>query len=73
MSSGGCAVPHAQIAYLAAAAFRFVLLRKQTRYRAELDWLGRELKRTRPRAEGACLRLGQVVRRGGELYGGWRF
>ena len=71
--SGGCTVPQAQVAYLAAAAFRFVLQRKQTRYGAELDWLGRELTRTRPRAEGARLRLGQVVRRGGEVYGGWRF
>lgn len=67
------AVHHSQIVYLAAAAFRFVLGRKQTRYAEILRWLDVIWRTAKPRSDGEMVRLAQVVRNGNMTFGGWRF
>lgn len=42
--------------YLALAAFRSVLQRKQSRHRGFLEWIGGELEGRDMRAAAACLR-----------------
>jgi len=64
-------LPHVQ--YLAAAAFRFVLKRKQTRYAPVLHWLDSVGKESRPTTNGEAVRMMQVVKRGDVLFEGWRF
>ncbi|GMG08348.1 unnamed protein product [Aspergillus oryzae] len=54
-----CTVQHSQVQYLAAAAFRFVLSRKQTRYTLALRWLELVLKGSRPRSDAKAKRLAQ--------------
>ncbi|RMZ38088.1 telomerase reverse transcriptase [Aspergillus flavus] len=68
-----CTVQHSQVQYLAAAAFRFVLSRKQTRYTLALRWLELVLKGSRPRSDAKAKRLAQVVQKGNLMYGSWRF
>lgn len=68
-----CAVHRPQVMYLAAAAFRFVLGRKQTRYAVVLRWVDLVLKAARPRSDGEAVRMAQVVRYGNSTFGGWRF
>ncbi|THC99315.1 hypothetical protein EYZ11_001221 [Aspergillus tanneri] len=62
-----------QVQYLAAAAFRHVLGRKQTRYGAVLHWLDQIQRQARPKSNGKLAHLVQVVRKGNMLYGGWRY
>ncbi|OGM45577.1 hypothetical protein ABOM_006259 [Aspergillus bombycis] len=68
-----CTVQHSQVQYLAAAAFQFVLRRKQTRYALVLRWLELVLKGSRPRSDAKAMRLAQVVQKGNLMYGSWRF
>ncbi|KAJ5677257.1 uncharacterized protein N7477_002890 [Penicillium maclennaniae] len=68
-----CFVQLSHIQYLAAAAYRFVLKRKQTRYAPVLRWLDSVGKESRPTANGEAVRLMQVVKRGDILFEGWRF
>ncbi|KAJ5577953.1 Telomere reverse transcriptase [Penicillium hispanicum] len=68
-----CLVQLSHLQYLAAAAFRFVLKRKQTRYAPVLHWLDSLGKESRPATNSEALRLTQVVKRGTELFDGWRF
>jgi telomerase reverse transcriptase len=68
-----CTVQHSQVQYLAAAAFRFVLARKQTRYTTALRWLDMVLKGSRPKSNAKAIRLAQAVEKGNLMYGSWRF
>lgn len=68
-----CFVQLRHIQYLAVAAFRFVLQRKQTRYAAVLRWLDGLGRQTRPTSNADAVRLMQVVRAGTALFEGWRF
>ncbi|KAJ5331188.1 Telomerase reverse transcriptase [Penicillium atrosanguineum] len=68
-----CFVQLSHVQYLTAAAYRFVLKRKQTRYAPVLRWLDLVGKESRPRANGEAVRMMQVVKRGDILFEGWRF
>lgn len=68
-----CFVQLSHVQYLTAAAFRFVLKRKQTRYAPVLRWLDSVGKESRPSANGEAVRMMQVVKRGDILFDGWRF
>ena len=68
-----CVVNRSQIVFLAVAAFRFVLGRKQTRYREVLRWLDAIWRGAKPRSDKEMIRLTQVVRKGNSTFGGWRF
>lgn len=68
-----CSVQKPQVQYLAAAAFRFVLRRKQTRYAEVLRWVELVWKAARPNSDRAALRMAQVVRNGNSTFDGWRF
>lgn len=68
-----CDIPQSQIQHLAASAFRFVLDRKQTRYGAVLCWLEGVSRMTRPKSDGAAVRLAGVLRQGRLTFGEWRF
>lgn len=68
-----CFVQPSHLQYLAAAAFQFVLKRKQTRYGPVLRWLESLGKAARPTTNAEAVRLGQVVKRGNALFEGWRF
>ncbi|KAJ5683012.1 hypothetical protein N7462_006177 [Penicillium macrosclerotiorum] len=68
-----CAVQLSHLQYLGAAAFRFVLKRKQTRYARVLQWLDSLVKGSRPATNAEAVRLQQVVRRGTTLFDAWRF
>lgn len=68
-----CFVQLSQLQYLAAAAFRFVLQRKQTRYAPVLRWLDSLGKASRPTSNTETIRLAQVVKKGNALFEGWRF
>ncbi|KAJ5082191.1 hypothetical protein N7532_011234 [Penicillium argentinense] len=68
-----CFVKFHHIQFLAAAAFRFVLKRKQTRYAAVLQWLDSQLKDSRPKTNSAASQLTQVAKRGNALFEEWRF
>jgi telomerase reverse transcriptase len=68
-----CLVQQQQVQYLAAAAFRFVLGRKQTKYAKVLHWLERVWKAARPQSDGKAARLAQVVRNGNSVFASWRF
>jgi telomerase reverse transcriptase len=71
--SFSCFVARRHIQYLTAAAFRFVLLRKQTRYATVLRWLDRLAKQARPTADAEALRMAQAVRKGNVVFDEWRF
>lgn len=66
-------IPPSHIHHLTTSAFRFVLIRKQTRYAQVLRWLDSVGKATRPRADGSAARIARVVREGNSVFGGWRF
>ena len=66
-------VKSSHVQYLAAAAFRFVLRRKQTRYAPVLHWLDLVAKESRPATNSEAVRLMQVIKRGTALFDGWRF
>lgn len=66
-------IPPSHIHHLTTSAFRFVLIRKQTRYVQVLRWLDGVGKATRPRADGSAARIARVVREGNSVFGGWRF
>lgn len=68
-----CFVQSSHLRYLAAAAFQFVLKRKQTRYVPVLRWLDSQGKAARPTTDAEAVRLVQVVKRGNVLFEGWRF
>ncbi|KAF7123031.1 hypothetical protein CNMCM5793_001207 [Aspergillus hiratsukae] len=68
-----CLVQQQQVQYLAAAAFRFVLGRKQTKYAKVLRWLEQVWKAARPQTDGKAARLAQVVRNGNSVFASWRF
>lgn len=70
---GRCKVTYHQIQYLGAAAFQFVLGRKQTRYAGVLCWLDGTITEARESSPGSYALLAQVVRTGNLTYGGWRF
>ncbi|KAI9924072.1 hypothetical protein MW887_007311 [Aspergillus wentii] len=72
-SEVACSVSQMQVQYLAAAAFRFVLNRKQTRYAIVLRWLEQLGKAVRPKSDRKAIRMAQVVRSGNATFGGWRF
>jgi telomerase reverse transcriptase len=68
-----CFVQLSHVQHLSAAAFRFVLKRKQTRYAPVLHWLDSVGKESRPTTNGEAVRMMQVVKRGNVLFEGWRF
>jgi telomerase reverse transcriptase len=72
-SSFSCFVQQSHIIYLAAAAFRFVLKRKQTRYRELLGWLNERIKQARPMTDSEAFRMMQVVKKSNEKFEEWRF
>ena len=72
-SSFSCFVQLAQLRFLAAAAFRFVLKRKQTRYVVVLRWLDELARGARPTSDSEVVRMMQVVRKGNVLFEEWRF
>ena len=72
-SSFSCFVQQSHVIYLAAAAFRFVFKRKQTRYREVLRWLDDKIKQARPTSDSQALRMMQVVKKSNEKFEEWRF
>lgn len=68
-----CFLQLRHLQYLAAAAFRFVLNRKQTRYVAVLRWLDTLSKESRSQSNAEALRLQQAVKKGTALFEEWRF
>ncbi|CAG8429897.1 unnamed protein product [Penicillium salamii] len=68
-----CSVQPSQLKFLAAAAFRFVLKRKQTRYVAVLRWLDSLAREARPTSDSASLRMTNVVKKGNAIFEQWRF
>ncbi|OOF93828.1 hypothetical protein ASPCADRAFT_209064 [Aspergillus carbonarius ITEM 5010] len=66
-------VHQSEVEYLAAAAFRFVLGRKQTRYTRELRWLDVIVREAQPKCKTQACHLAQVVRAGNSTYGCWKF
>lgn len=68
-----CFVQLSHLQFLTAAAFRFVLKRKQTRYAPVLSWLESVGKSSKPLTNAEAVRLAQVVKRGNVLFGEWRF
>lgn len=72
-ASFSCFVTRRHIQYLTAAAFRFVLVRKQTRYTTVLRWLDQLAKHARPASNAEALRIAQVVRKGNAVFEEWRF
>lgn len=72
-SSFSCFVQRSHLQYLASAAFRFVLKRKQTRYAVVLRWLDSLIKDARPTSDSEALRMAQVVKKGNAMFEEWRF
>ncbi|GLA36047.1 hypothetical protein AnigIFM63309_001705 [Aspergillus niger] len=72
-AAGRRGVHQCEVEYLAAAAFRFVLGRKQARYARVLGWLDIILRESQPNSKTQAWQLGQVVRTGNATYGGWKF
>jgi telomerase reverse transcriptase len=72
-SSFSCFVQRPHLQYLASAAFRFVLKRKQTRYAVVLHWLDSLIKDARPTSDSEALRMAQVVKKGNAMFEEWRF
>ncbi|CAG8097164.1 unnamed protein product [Penicillium salamii] len=68
-----CSVQPSQLKFLAAAAFRFVLKRKQTRYVAVLRWLDSLAREARPTSDSAALKMTHVVKKGNAIFEQWRF
>ncbi|KAJ5729255.1 Telomere reverse transcriptase [Penicillium malachiteum] len=68
-----CFVQLRHIQFVAAAAFRFVLNRKQTRYAAVLKWLDTLGRESRPTSNAEALRFQQVVKTGNAFFTEWRF
>lgn len=68
-----CFVQLRHLQYLAVAAFRFVLQRKQTRYAAVLRWLDALGRQARPTSNADAVMLMQVVKKGTTLFREWRF
>jgi telomerase reverse transcriptase len=68
-----CFVQLSHLQYLATAAFRFVLRRKQTRYAPVLHWLDSLWRASRPATNAEAVRLLRVVRKGNALFEAWRF
>lgn len=57
-----CRVSKAQVDWLAMCAFRTVFGRRQSRYRAVLDWIEQRLARLRAREGALCGRMEGIVR-----------
>ncbi|KGO64785.1 Telomere reverse transcriptase [Penicillium italicum] len=72
-TSFSCFVQRYHLQYLASAAFRFVLKRKQTRYAVVLHWLDSLIKDARPTSDSEALRMAQVVKKGNAMFEEWRF
>ncbi|KAJ5804517.1 uncharacterized protein N7518_000820 [Penicillium psychrosexuale] len=68
-----CFVQRSHLQYLASAAFRFVLKRKQTRYAVVLRWLDSLSKDSRPTSDSEASRIAQVVKKGNAMFEEWRF
>ncbi|CAG7919919.1 unnamed protein product [Penicillium olsonii] len=71
--SFSCSVQLSQLKFLAAAAFRFVLKRKQTRYVEVLRRLDLLTRESRPTSDSASLRMAHVVKKGNAMFEQWRF
>jgi telomerase reverse transcriptase len=72
-SSFSCFVQPSQLEFLAGAAFRFVLKRKQTRYVAVLRWLDSLVKEARPTSDSELVKMTHVVKNGNAMFEKWRF
>lgn len=72
-SSFSCFVQLPQLKFLAAAAFRFVLKRKQTKYVDTLRWLNLLAKEAQPTSDSEWLRMTHVVRKSNAIFEQWRF
>jgi telomerase reverse transcriptase len=59
-----CAVTNLQVRWLAVAAFRFVLGRKQTKFAATLRWLDEMHRTLRPLTDGESVKLWKIVEDG---------
>ncbi|KAJ9299612.1 hypothetical protein DTO271G3_2496 [Paecilomyces variotii] len=68
-----CNIKRSQAEYLAAAAFRFVLGRKQTQFSEVLHWLDLVGKSARPTADREAVLLRKAVKNGEKIFEGWRF
>ncbi|KAJ9228282.1 hypothetical protein DTO271D3_5664 [Paecilomyces variotii] len=68
-----CNIKRAQAEYLAAAAFRFVLGRKQTQFSEVLHWLELVGKSARPTTDREAVLLRKAVKNGERIFEGWRF
>ncbi|GAD98225.1 telomerase reverse transcriptase [Paecilomyces variotii No. 5] len=68
-----CSIKRLQIEYLAAAAFRFVLGRKQTQFPEALHWLELIGKSSRPTVDREAVLLRKAVKNGEKIFEGWRF
>jgi telomerase reverse transcriptase len=68
-SSFSCFVQLGQLKVLAAGAFRFVLMRKQTRYGEVLRWL-EGLARIE---DSEVTRMRQIIKKGNAMFEEWRF
>ncbi|KAJ5496602.1 reverse transcriptase [Penicillium fimorum] len=73
VASFSCFVQRSHLQYLASAAFRFVLKRKQTRYSVVLRWLDSMTKDARPTSDSEALKMTQVVKKGNAMFEEWRF
>ncbi|KAL1882411.1 Telomerase reverse transcriptase [Paecilomyces lecythidis] len=68
-----CSIKRLQAEYLAAAAFRFVLGRKQTQFPEVLHWLELIGKSSRPTVDREAVLLRKAVKNGEKIFEGWRF
>ncbi|KAJ6013379.1 hypothetical protein N7540_007970 [Penicillium herquei] len=68
-----CFVQLRHVQFVAVAAFRFVLNRKQTRYAAVLKWLDTLGRESRPTSNAEALRFQQVLKTGNAFFTEWRF
>ncbi|KAJ5177714.1 reverse transcriptase [Penicillium coprophilum] len=73
VASFSCFIQQSHLRYLASAAFRFVLKRKQTRYSVVLHWLDSLTKDARPASDSEAFRMTQVVKKGNAMFEEWRF
>lgn len=68
-----CTITNLQVRWLAIAAFKFVLGRKQTKFSATLCWLDELLRTLGPLTDGESGRLGKVVEEESMLFDSYPF
>lgn len=73
MTTKRASVSSLQIRYLCAAAFRHVLLRKQTTFAYVLKGLQQMEKGSRPKTDREVLLLRRVAKEGNSIFDNWRF